>query len=44
MLAANGLYKFYGSVPAVADVTFTLAPGQVLGYLDPKRIPMPNAW
>jgi ABC-2 type transport system ATP-binding protein len=36
MLAANGLYKFYGSVPAVADVTFTLAPGQVLGYLGPN--------
>jgi ABC-2 type transport system ATP-binding protein len=36
MLAANGLYKFYGSVPAVQDVTFTLAPGQVLGYLGPN--------
>jgi len=36
MLAANGLYKFYGSVPAVQDVTFTLEPGQVLGYLGPN--------
>src|SRR6202023_631014 len=33
---ANGLYKFYGSVPAGQDVTFTLAPGQGLGYLGPN--------
>jgi ABC-2 type transport system ATP-binding protein len=36
MLAAQGLYKFYGSVPAVQNVTFTLQPGQVLGYLGPN--------
>ncbi len=36
MLAAQGLYKFYGSVPAVQNVTFTLEPGQVLGYLGPN--------
>ena len=36
MLKAQGLFKFYGSVPAVQDVTFTLAPGQVLGYLGPN--------
>jgi ABC-2 type transport system ATP-binding protein len=36
MLAAQGLYKFYGSVPAVQNVTFTLASGQVLGYLGPN--------
>jgi ABC-2 type transport system ATP-binding protein len=36
MLAAQGLYKFYGSVPAVQNVTFTLGPGQVLGYLGPN--------
>jgi ABC-2 type transport system ATP-binding protein len=36
MLAASGLYKFYGSVLAVQDVTFTLEPGQVLGYLGPN--------
>lgn len=36
MLAANGLYKSYGSVPAVQNVTFTLEPGQVLGYLGPN--------
>jgi len=36
MLAAQGLYKLYGSVPAVQNVTFTLEPGQVLGYLGPN--------
>ena len=36
MLAAQGLYKFYGSVPAVQNVTFALQPGQVLGYLGPN--------
>src|SRR5437016_12648516 len=36
MLAAQGLFKFYGSVPAVQNVTFTLKPGQVLGYLGPN--------
>jgi ABC-2 type transport system ATP-binding protein len=36
MLAAKGLYKFYGSVPAVQDVSFALEPGQVLGYLGPN--------
>jgi ABC-2 type transport system ATP-binding protein len=36
MLAAQGLYKFYGSVPAVQNVNFTLEPGQVLGYLGPN--------
>jgi ABC-2 type transport system ATP-binding protein len=36
MLAAQGLYKFYGSVPAVQNATFTLGPGQVLGYLGPN--------
>src|SRR5437660_284191 len=36
MLAAQGLYKLYGSVPAVQKVTFTLEPGQVLGYLAPN--------
>ena len=36
MLAAQGLYKFYGSVPAVQEVSFTLGAGQVLGYLGPN--------
>jgi len=36
MLAANSLSKFYGSVPAVLNVSFTLQPGQILGYLGPN--------
>lgn len=36
MLEATNLCKFYGSVMAVENVTFTLAPGQVLGYLGPN--------
>ena len=36
MLEAIALAKFYGSVPAVRDVTFRLEPGQVLGYLGPN--------
>ena len=36
MLAAQGLYKFYGSVPAVQNVTFSLGASQVLGYLGPN--------
>jgi ABC-2 type transport system ATP-binding protein len=36
MLEAKGLSKFYGSVPAVQNVTFSLEPGQILGYLGPN--------
>jgi ABC-2 type transport system ATP-binding protein len=36
MLEARGLSKFYGSVPAVQNITFRLEPGQVLGYLGPN--------
>ena len=36
MLEAKNLCKFYGSVMAVENVTFTLEPGQVLGYLGPN--------
>lgn len=36
MLEVNVLSKFYGSVPAVREVTFRLEPGQVLGYLGPN--------
>lgn len=36
MLEARELCKFYGSVPAVQGITFTLQPGQVLGYLGPN--------
>jgi ABC-2 type transport system ATP-binding protein len=36
MLEARGLSKFYFGVPAVKDVSFTVAPGEVLGYLGPN--------
>src|SRR5258707_204548 len=36
MLEARQLTKFYGSVPAVQEITFQIAPGSVLGYLGPK--------
>jgi ABC-2 type transport system ATP-binding protein len=36
VLEAKNLCKFYGTVPAVQKVTFTLEPGQVLGYLGPN--------
>jgi ABC-2 type transport system ATP-binding protein len=36
VLEAKNLCKYYGSVLAVENVTFTLEPGQVLGYLGPN--------
>jgi ABC-2 type transport system ATP-binding protein len=36
MLEARGLFKFYDSTLAVADISFSLRPGQVLGYLGPN--------
>lgn len=36
MLVATSLFKFYGSVPAVQDVSFSLQPGRILGYLGPN--------
>ena len=36
MLEARGLTKYYSGVLAVGDVTFSLNPGQVLGYLGPN--------
>lgn len=36
MLEARGLTKFYGASLAVRDVSFSLCPGQVLGYLGPN--------
>jgi len=36
MLTARGLTKWYGGVLAVSDVSFTLAAGEVLGYLGPN--------
>lgn len=36
MLEALQLTKFYGSAPAVQNVTFQIGPGSVLGYLGPN--------
>jgi ABC-2 type transport system ATP-binding protein len=36
MLEARQLTKFYGSVPAVQEISFQIAPGSVLGYLGPN--------
>jgi ABC-2 type transport system ATP-binding protein len=36
VLEARGLAKFYQGVAAVKDVSFTVAPGEVLGYLGPN--------
>jgi ABC-2 type transport system ATP-binding protein len=36
VLEAKDLCKFYGSVPAVQNVSFTLEPEQVLGYRGPN--------
>jgi ABC-2 type transport system ATP-binding protein len=36
MLEVRGLTKFYGAVPAVRDVSFTVQRGEVLGYLGPN--------
>src|SRR5437868_14310202 len=36
MLEVRGLTKRYATIPAVDNVSFTLRPGQVLGYLGPN--------
>jgi len=36
MLEARGVYKYYDSTLAVAEISFCLRPGQVLGYLGPN--------
>lgn len=36
MLNLNGLTKFYGALPAIRDITASLAPGDVLGLLGPN--------
>jgi len=36
MLEARGLTKFYGHVAAVRQVSFTIQPGEILGYLGPN--------
>ena len=36
MLEARHLTKYYSAVPAIRDVSFTLAPGTILGLLGPN--------
>ena len=36
MLEARGLTKFYGPIAAVRQVSFTVRPGEILGYLGPN--------
>jgi ABC-2 type transport system ATP-binding protein len=36
MIEVEHLSKSYGSTPAIADVTFTVAPGEILGFLGPN--------
>ncbi|HYX53531.1 MAG TPA: ABC transporter ATP-binding protein, partial [Candidatus Limnocylindrales bacterium] len=36
MLEVKQLTKCYASLPAVADVSFSIAPGEILGYLGPN--------
>ena len=36
MLDARALTKWYGGLLAVSDVSFTLTPGEILGYLGPN--------
>ena len=36
MLEAIGLTKCYASLPALSQVSFTVRPGEILGYLGPN--------
>ncbi|HEV3332450.1 MAG TPA: ABC transporter ATP-binding protein [Bryobacteraceae bacterium] len=36
MLEARAITKYYGPVPAVSQVSFTIRPGEILGYLGPN--------
>ena len=36
MLQVDRLTKYYSGIPAIRNVTFTVQPGQVLGYLGPN--------
>jgi ABC-2 type transport system ATP-binding protein len=36
MLEARGLTKYYSATPAVAEISFTVRPGEILGYLGPN--------
>jgi ABC-2 type transport system ATP-binding protein len=36
MLEARGLSKFYQGIAAIKDISFQIAPGEILGYLGPN--------
>ncbi|HLW51854.1 MAG TPA: ABC transporter ATP-binding protein [Candidatus Angelobacter sp.] len=36
MLEAKGLTKCYASIPVVSDISFSIRPGEILGYLGPN--------
>ena len=36
MLEVCGLTKRFNGIPAVQDVSFTLKPGEILGYVGPN--------
>ena len=36
MLEVRSLTKTYSTIPAIDNVSFTISPGQVLGYLGPN--------
>ena len=36
MLEVRNLYKSYRGIPAVQDVSFTIAPGEIIGFLGPN--------
>jgi ABC-2 type transport system ATP-binding protein len=36
MLEARSLTKYYSRTPAVRNVSFTIQPGEILGYLGPN--------
>ena len=36
MIEVENLSKIYGSTPAIQDVTFTVEPGEILGFLGPN--------
>jgi ABC-2 type transport system ATP-binding protein len=36
MIVAHGLTKLYGTFPAIADVSFTVNPGEIVGLLGPN--------
>lgn len=36
MLEARSLTKYYNHTPAVREVSFTVKPGEILGYLGPN--------